>query len=114
MQLTVRDMTRLLSVPESTVIRWIKQRGLPALHVGGQYRCNRSELLEWATANQIKVSVHLFDRLESEADEVPSLAEALAAGGLFYQLKDAATKDSALRALVNVLPLPEGADRELL
>ena len=57
MQLTVRDVSRLLNVSESTVTRWIKQRGLPSRHVGGQYRFHRVELLEWATANKIRVSL---------------------------------------------------------
>ena len=77
MQLTVRDVGKFLNVSEATVTRWVKQRGLPAQHVGGQFRFNRSELLEWATANQIKVSVDLFDRMESDVEEIPSLAEAL-------------------------------------
>ena len=113
MQLTVRDVSRFLDVSESTVTRWIKQRGLPAQHVGGQYRFNRVELLEWATANQIKVSVEVFDHLEAEDEPGPSLAEALEAGGIFYGLQDT-NKERALRALVEVLPLPEGVDRELL
>jgi PTS system nitrogen regulatory IIA component len=113
MQLTVRDVGKFLNVSESTVTRWIKQRGLPAQYVGGQYRFNRAELLEWATANRIKVSVEMFDHLESEDEPVPSLAEALEAGGIFYQLQDT-SKDRALRALVQVLPLPDGIDRELL
>ncbi len=36
MQLTVREVSKFLNVSESTVTRWIKQRGLPAEHVGGQ------------------------------------------------------------------------------
>src|SRR5437764_2107644 len=107
MQLTVRDVGKFLNVSEATVTRWIKQRGLPAQHVGGQYRFHRAELLEWATANQIKVSVDLFDRMESDVEEIPSLGEALEAGGIFYQLRDT-NKERALRALVEVLPLPDG------
>ena len=57
MQLSIRDLTKLLNVTESTVTRWIKQRGLPAQQVGGQYRVNRAELLEWATAHQVRVSL---------------------------------------------------------
>src|SRR6266478_338772 len=102
-----------MNVSESTVNRWIRQRGLPAQHVGGQYRFHRAELLEWATANQIKVSVELFDNPGSDDEPIPSLAEALEAGGIFYQLQDT-NKDRALRALVQVLPLPGGIDRELL
>jgi PTS system nitrogen regulatory IIA component len=113
MQLTVRDVSKFLQVPESTVTRWIKQRGLPSQRVGGQYRFNRVELLEWATANRVKVSLEVFDHLESEDEPGPSLAEALEAGGIFYDVKDT-SKDRAMRALVELLPLPDGVDRELL
>jgi nitrogen PTS system EIIA component len=113
MQLTIRDLTNILSVPESTVTRWIKQRGLPAQQVGGRYRLNRAELLEWATANRVKVSLELFDNLENDSEPVPKLAEALAAGGIIYGLQDT-NRDGSLRALVRVLPLPDGIDREML
>jgi PTS system nitrogen regulatory IIA component len=113
MQLTVREVSRYLTVSDATVIRWIKQRGLPAQYVGGQYRFNRAELLEWATANRIKVSVELFDNLEQEAEPTPSLTESLEAGGIHYRLPDT-NKERALRAVVQVLPLPEGIDREFL
>ena len=46
-------------------------------------------------------------------DAVPSLFEALEAGGIHFQLEDS-DKEHALRALVRVLPLPESVDRELL
>ena len=113
MQLSIRDLTKLLNVAESTVSRWIKQRGLPAQQVGGQYRVNRAELLEWATANNVRVSLELFDHLEADAETIPRLSEALEVGGIHYQLQDT-NKDRALRALVQVLPLPDSVDRELL
>jgi PTS system nitrogen regulatory IIA component len=113
MQLTVRDVGKCLNVSESTIVRWIKNRGLPAQRVAGNYRFNRAELLEWATAQKIKVSGELFDYLEEDADLVPGLADALEAGGIFYRLADT-NKERALRALVQVLPLPDGVDRDLL
>ena len=113
MQLTVREVGKFLNVAESTVMRWIKRRGLPAQHVGGQFRFNRAELLEWATANRIKVSLEMFDHLETEDEPVPSLTEALEAGGIFYGLRHA-SKEIALRALVHALPLPDGIDHELI
>jgi PTS system nitrogen regulatory IIA component len=112
-QLTVRDVSKFLNVAEATITRWIRQRSLPAHYVGGQYRFHRAELLEWATANHIKVSLELFDHLEKHDEPIPSLAEALEAGGIFYGLQDT-NKDRALRALIQVLPLPAGIDRELL
>jgi PTS system nitrogen regulatory IIA component len=113
MHLTVREVSTFLSASEATVLRWIKQRGLPAQYVGGQYRFHRAELLEWATAQKIKVSLELFDRLDEEDEPVPRLSEGLKAGGIHYGLRDT-NKDQALRALVGVLPLPEGTDREML
>ena len=113
MQLTVRDVTRFLNVSESTVMRWLKQRGLPAQHVNGQYRFHRAELLEWATANRVNFSLEMLDGLDTDEEPAPSLAQALEAGGIFYQIQDT-SKDRALRALVQVLPLPEGIDRELI
>jgi PTS system nitrogen regulatory IIA component len=113
MQLTVRDVSKFLNVSESTVTRWIKQRGLPSRHVGGQYRFHRVELLEWATANKIRVSLEAFDDLQADDEPVPSLVQALEAGGICYNVKNS-NKESAMRALVEVLPLPEDVDRELL
>lgn len=112
MQFNTREVCDFLSVDENTLKRWIKQRGLPAQHVAGQYRFNRTEVLEWATANQIKVSLEIFEDPDDD-DPPPSLADALEAGGIHYQLKDT-HKEKALRALVDVLPLPDGIDREFI
>ena len=79
-QPSIRDLTNLLDVAESTVSRWIKQRGLPAT-APGCYRVNRAELLEWATANGVRVSLELFDHLEADPETIPSLSAALQAGG---------------------------------
>ena len=113
MQLTTREVSRFLNVSESTITRWVKQRRLPAQRISGQYHFNRAEVLEWSCAQGIKVSVELFDHLDNDAEPSPSLVEALAAGGVHYNLQDT-NKDRVLRALVQVLPLPEGTDRELL
>src|SRR5579872_3916397 len=112
MQLSIRDLTNLLNASESTVSRWIKQ-GLPAHQVGGRYRINRAELLEWATEHNVQVSLQVFDNLEEEAASVPSLANALVFGGIHYNLSGS-NKELALRGLVQVLPLPDDIDRQFL
>jgi PTS system nitrogen regulatory IIA component len=71
------------------------------------------EVLEWATSQQIKVSAEIFNHLEEEGAPFPSFAAALETGGIFYHLADS-SKETALRALVEVMPLPEGIDRQLL
>jgi PTS system nitrogen regulatory IIA component len=113
MQLNVRDAARLLNVSEKTIYRWINQGSLPAYRVNEQYRFNRAELLEWATAHKVNVSVDIFHEPEGQATKLPGLVEALEAGGIFYRLggKD---KESVLRAVVETMRLPEEVDREFL
>jgi PTS system nitrogen regulatory IIA component len=110
MQLTTRDVMKYFGVSESTIQRWVKSRGMPVERVNGQYRFSRAELLEWATANRIQVSAQLFADLAEEAEPAPALAAALQAGGIYYKLSDS-NKETALRAIVNAVPLPENFDR---
>src|SRR5260370_9788890 len=102
MQLTVQEASKFLDVSESTVTRWIRQRGLPAQHVGGQYRFHRAELLEWAAANQIKVSLELFDHLENDDEPVPPLAQAWEEGAIFYKFPSTG-QETSLAPLMPVL-----------
>src|SRR5207249_3060717 len=101
MQLTVRDAARIMSVSEKTIYRWVNQGSLPAYRVNEQYRFNRAELLEWATARKMNVSVEIFHEPESSSVALPGLVAALEAGGIYYRLggKD---KESVLRAIVEV------------
>jgi PTS system nitrogen regulatory IIA component len=113
MQLTVREVSDLFKVSEKTVYRWINQGILPAYRVSDQYRFNRAELLEWATARRMNVSAELFDEPESDATPIPGLVEALQAGGIFYRL-GGTDKESALRSLVEHMRLPDEVDREFV
>lgn len=113
MNLSVRDAARLLRVSEKTIYRWIKQQAIPAYRMQDQYRFSQGELLEWATSRRLNVSVELLAEPEAAARPVPSLAEALEAGGVFYRVSGH-DKESALREVVQLLRLPEAVDREFL
>src|SRR5260221_2780687 len=113
MQLTVREVAKILNVSEKTVYRWIQQGSLPAQRVNDQYRLNRAELLEFATARRIEVSPELFRDAESGEGPLPGFLEALTAGGSYYRVV-AQDKESALRAAVEAMALPVESDRALL
>ena len=113
MRLSVKDVAGLLNVSEKTVYRWIKQEVIPFYRVNEQFRFNRAELLEWATAQRIQVSPEIFLEDETSKAPLPSLSEALKAGGVAYRV-GGEDKPSVLRALVEVLNLPEEVDREFL
>ncbi len=113
MQLDVRDVAKLLNVNEKTVYRWVQQGSLPAYKVNSHYRFNRAELLEWATSRRINVSVDIFKEPENAPTAVPSLTDALTAGGVLYRV-GGRDKESALRSVVDVMRLPDEVDREFL
>lgn len=103
----------MLSVSEKTIYRWINQGRLPAYRVGEQYRFNRSELLEWATAQRLNVSPDMFAEPESAETPQPSLLDALRAGGVFYRV-EGRDKAAVLQSVVSLMPLPDDVDREFL
>ncbi|MBN1625297.1 MAG: PTS sugar transporter subunit IIA [Deltaproteobacteria bacterium] len=111
MKLRVKDAAELLQVSEKTIYRWVAQEKLPMHQVSGQYRFNRAELLEWATAKRIPISPKMME--EPEDAFIPSLEEALRSGGVYYRV-EGKDKVSVLRSVVNILALPDGVDREFL
>ncbi len=114
MELTVRQAAKLLDLSERTIHRMVARGDLPAYQVHDQHRFNRTELLEWALANRVAaVDAILRETTPEGGSPLPSLGEALAAGGIVYDL-EGADKPSALKALVRAMPLPENVDRELL
>ncbi len=111
MHLTPRDAARLLGVDETTLEKWLKSGELNGTRVNDQWRLNRVDLLEFAAARNLDVSPVLLAHLEPT--QLPGLAEAIRAGGVHAGI---AGKDKAqvLRAVVDRLPLPGPAERDLL
>jgi PTS system nitrogen regulatory IIA component len=111
MNLRVKDAATLLQVSEKTIYRWIAKAKLPFHQVNSQYRFNRADLLEWATSNRVPLSPQI---MEEPGDAfIPSLAEALQTGGIYYRV-EGRDKASVLQSVVNILALPQEVDREFL
>ncbi len=112
MRLSVLDVAKLCKVPEKTVYRWIKQGKLPAHQVNDEYRFNRAEVLEWATAQKIELSADLFTD-PTDLSPLPVVSDSLQQGGVFYGV-GGHNKASVLKAVVDVMKLPQGTDRQYL
>ncbi|HVR84667.1 MAG TPA: PTS sugar transporter subunit IIA [Planctomycetota bacterium] len=112
MELTVREVARYLGVSEKEIYRWVSEGSIPLHQVGGHFRFNRTELLEWANARNVKVSTAIY-RKEEDTRPLPSVAEALEAGGVLYHLAGA-QKAAVLRSMIDGLPFPPSVDREMI
>jgi PTS system nitrogen regulatory IIA component len=113
MQLSIREVARLLKVPEDTVYRWVTDRALPAQQIDSQYFFNKAEILEWAALSKVDVSPEIFAASPTGNGATPGLASALQAGGIFHDVAGT-DRNSVLRAVVERLQLPADFDRELL
>jgi len=111
MELVVRDVSALLKVSEKTIYRWIAQRKLPAHRINEQYRFNRTEILEWVTANRVPISAEILK--EDHPAQLPGLADALRTGAIFYRV-EGADKTAVLSEVVRIMPLPRAVDRAFL
>lgn len=112
MQLSVKDTAAMLNVSEKTVYRWIQQSAIPFYKINEQYRFNRTEILEWATARRMKISPDIF-REDSAGLVLPDLASAVKSGGINYRLSGD-DQAAVLRSVVEVLKLPDEVDRDFL
>ena len=109
MKLTISEVASLLGSSEERVYDWIEEAHLPAQKIRGQYRINRTDLLEWATDHNIGVSPRAFIGERGR----PSLADALRAGGVHHQI-GGADLVTVIRNIVELLPLPDITDRDML
>ena len=113
MQLSVREVARLLKVSENTVYRWVDEDALPAHQINSQYFFNKAELLEWAALKKVDVAPEMFASGPAENAVTPTLSAALEAGGMHYDVRGS-DRASVLREVVARLKVPDDFDREML
>jgi nitrogen PTS system EIIA component len=109
MKLTLTEAAALLGANDERVHDWIEDDELPAQKIRGEYRINRTDLLEWATEHDIGVAPRAFRREHG----MPSLAAALRSGGV-HDGVPGGDLESVLRHIVKRLPLADDSDRDTL
>ncbi len=110
MHLSVHDVAVMFQVSENTVTRWLRNEGLPGNNVGGEFRFNIAQVLQWVAARGVPNNAGLVRALEENQHEPPNLAEALYAGGILQRVAGP-DKRSAIHEILQALVLPADADR---
>lgn len=113
MQISVKELAVMLNVTERTVYRWIKNQTIPFYKVHDQYRFNRVDILDWATANKIDISHQIINDGADRNISGLSLTEAVKKGGIHYRI-EGKDKKSLLQAVINLLHLPDDVRKEPL
>lgn len=108
--LSVRDVARLLGVPERTVYRWANDGELPHDRLREEIRFNRVELQEWAQAHGLPLSPELY---AEDGRAAVSLAAALTRGGIARDVPGR-TREEVLAAVSALPGIPASIDRDEL
>jgi len=112
-QISVKELAAMLNVTERTVYRWIKEQTIPFYKVHDQYRFNRVDILDWATANKINVSHQIMNDSADDKMLDLNLSEAIKKGGIHYRI-EGKDKKALLNAVINLLNLPDDVKKETL
>lgn len=107
------EAAQALNVDEKTVVRWIKKDHLPAEMTQGEYRINPVDLLEWATDRGMKVNPALYKMNDADNRPLPTLSQALEAGGVHCGVQGHDT-ESVLSNVVKLLDLPPEVDPDFI
>jgi PTS system nitrogen regulatory IIA component len=110
MPLDLRDAAAFLGVDDHTLQRWVRRGEVSARLVHEQYQFDPIDLLEYAAARGLAVPPEMLVDVPEGASPMPRLADAVRAGGVHHDVPGS-DRSSALRAVVDLLPLPPGLDR---
>jgi PTS system nitrogen regulatory IIA component len=113
MQITLRQTATYLGVNESTLRRWIKERGLPVHRVNERLHLNAIEVWEWAVEHGVPASRSLLEEAQRSPEKVPPLSTLLEIGGVHRDV-EGEDKSGVLAAIVQRLPLTPEVDRDFL
>ncbi len=108
----VKDVARMLDLPEATIVRWIRQGKIPAKMENGRYIFQEKQLRAWAQTHNITLHEDKARGQENNEDDI-TLSEAMERGGVLYDLEGNSAEE-VLKAAVKLMDLPDDVDREVL
>jgi len=112
MDLSVKNVAKLLNVSEKTIYRMIKDEMIPCFRVGGQWRFDRREINSW-TEDTRQFSFGAEKGRPSVTDEESiSVTEFLRRGGVYYFVPGNTKEDVILSCLDLIKTAIPQVDRE--
>lgn len=112
MKLTVQEAAKVIGAADEAVYGFIDEGSLPAQRIRGQYRINRTDLLEWATSHGFTVQPSVFEHPDSP-ESATTLTDALRAGGIYHGISGTDLA-AVLGSVVGHLPVDDAVDRDTL
>jgi len=102
MNLSVKDVAKLLNISEKTIYRMIRSETIPCFRVGGQWRFDRREINSWMEDAREFSAQTSARRSSTEDEEAISIAGFLGRGGIYYHVKGD-TKEKAVQSCLDLI-----------
>ncbi|MBI5187031.1 MAG: PTS sugar transporter subunit IIA [Nitrospinae bacterium] len=98
MDLSVKDVAKLLKVSDKTIYRFLKNEAIPSIRVGGQWRFKREEIISWLEDAKESAAAANEGKELDDSEEGISISRFLQRGGVFYRIggdsKEAVIRES--------------------
>jgi PTS system nitrogen regulatory IIA component len=98
MKLPLNDVSRALSLPRSTVERWIRQGRIPIRRSDQACEFIVAKLKVWAGKHNLEFILDPDPPEEDQARPLDNLCSAIERGGIFYQLKSGSVREALYEA----------------
>jgi PTS system nitrogen regulatory IIA component len=105
----MKDVTELLDAPEPVVLKYIREKGLPAQKINHQYNFNKEELKEWVIKNGMAVSEKFLGL--SLIKTPVSIFSLVSKGGIINNV-EGRTPGEILTYAVAKMNIPDGLKKE--
>ncbi len=114
MQLSIAEMARHLDLPQTTLLRWIRQGHIPLQQRGDTCEYNPLVLERWARQHRLTISLspHVCDAVESEDSN--DLLTAMQRGGVYYDIEGRTVAEVLEQAIAHLPDLSNAAARREL
>lgn len=113
MDLEIKDVADLLSLPEMTIHQWAAVGKIPAYKIDHQYRFSRLEVENWMLEQNFGKSLRSKTDPASTGRKQFGLYRAVNGGGVFHDIRGQ-TKEQVLRAAVKRIAPRLGLDAEVI
>jgi PTS system nitrogen regulatory IIA component len=87
MNLSLSELSKNLSLPDTTVDRWIKQGRIPVHKEAGRCIFNKSSLIKWASKHNLTYSTSKEDDTKATTKQELTLLSCMEKGEVFFDVK---------------------------
>jgi PTS system nitrogen regulatory IIA component len=109
MELKMKDVMEILQTTEKEILKYVKEKGLPAHKINHQNMFSREELKEWVVKNGITVSEKILNMNLTERPV--KISNLISHGGIIYGIHGRNAKE-LLSEAVSRMKLPAEVKRE--